>query len=69
VVEASLDLARKLHLTVVAEGVETVDEWQMLAELGCQQVQGFLVSAAVPGDQLLAAIADWHKPDGRTAKT
>jgi EAL domain-containing protein (putative c-di-GMP-specific phosphodiesterase class I) len=69
VVEASLDLARKLHLTVVAEGVETVDEWQMLAELGCQQVQGFLISAAVPGDRLLAAIADWHKPDGRTAKT
>jgi EAL domain-containing protein (putative c-di-GMP-specific phosphodiesterase class I)/FixJ family two-component response regulator len=69
VVEASLDLARKLHLTVVAEGVETVEEWQMLAELGCQQVQGFLISAAVPGDQLLAAIAAWHKPDGPIAKT
>ena len=41
----------------------------MLAELGCQQVQGFLISAAVPGDKLLAAIADWHKPDGRTAQT
>ena len=68
-VEASLDLARKLHLTVVAEGVETVEEWQMLAELGCQQVQGFLISAAVPGDQLLGAIADWNKSDGGGAKT
>ncbi|HEU4664853.1 MAG TPA: EAL domain-containing response regulator [Dokdonella sp.] len=63
VVEASLDLARKLHLTVVAEGVETVDEWQMLAELGCQQVQGFLVSAAVPGHALPGAIRDWHQPE------
>jgi EAL domain-containing protein (putative c-di-GMP-specific phosphodiesterase class I)/FixJ family two-component response regulator len=63
VVEASLDLARKLHLTVVAEGVETVEEWQMLAELGCQQVQGFLVSAAVPGPALPGAIRDWHQPE------
>ncbi len=63
VVETSLDLARKLHLIAVAEGVETVDEWQMLAELGCQFVQGFLISAAVPGERVLDAVADWHKPE------
>jgi EAL domain-containing protein (putative c-di-GMP-specific phosphodiesterase class I) len=63
VVEASLDLARKLQLTVVAEGVETVEEWQMLAELGCQQAQGFLIAPALPGDELLAAIRNWHQPD------
>jgi EAL domain-containing protein (putative c-di-GMP-specific phosphodiesterase class I)/ActR/RegA family two-component response regulator len=62
VVETSLDLARKLQLNVVAEGVESVEEWQMLAELGCQQVQGFLISPAIPGDRLAAAIADWRKP-------
>ncbi len=63
VVETSLDLARKLQLTVVAEGVETVEEWQMLAELGCQQAQGFLIAPALPGDELLAGIRDWHQPD------
>ena len=63
VVETSLDLARKLQLTAVAEGVETVDEWQMLAEFGCQLAQGFLISPAIPGEQLLASIEAWHAPD------
>lgn len=63
VVETSLDLARKLQLTVVAEGVETVEDWQMLAELGCQLAQGFLISPALPGADLLAGIAAWHRPE------
>lgn len=63
VVEASLELARKLQLTAVAEGVETVEEWQMLAELDCQLAQGFLISPALPGEQLLAGIADWRAPE------
>jgi len=60
VVETSLDLARKLQLTVVAEGVETVEEWQMLAELGCHQAQGFLISRALPGAELTAGIRAWQ---------
>jgi EAL domain-containing protein (putative c-di-GMP-specific phosphodiesterase class I)/AmiR/NasT family two-component response regulator len=63
VVETSLDLARKLQLTVVAEGVETVEEWQMLAELGCQQAQGYLISRAVPGNEVLACIRAWQHRD------
>lgn len=63
VVETSLDLARKLQLTVVAEGVETVEEWQMLAELGCQQAQGFLIAPALPGNELIATIRNWHHPE------
>ncbi len=52
VIEASLDLARKLDLDVVAEGVETVEEWQMLAELGCGLAQGNLIAQPVPGNEL-----------------
>jgi EAL domain-containing protein (putative c-di-GMP-specific phosphodiesterase class I) len=62
VVEASLGLARKLNLGVVAEGVETVDEWQMLADLGCTFAQGFLISRPVPGEQLADVIAHWRRP-------
>jgi EAL domain-containing protein (putative c-di-GMP-specific phosphodiesterase class I) len=61
-IETSVDLARKLQLQVVAEGVETEDEWQLLAQLGCDHAQGFLISAAVPGDELSAAIARWRAP-------
>ncbi len=61
-VEASLDLARKLSLTTVAEGVETVDDWQLLAELGCNVAQGWLIGRPVPGSELPAAIARWRRP-------
>jgi EAL domain-containing protein (putative c-di-GMP-specific phosphodiesterase class I) len=63
VIEASLDLARKLQLEVVAEGVETTDDWQMLAELGCGIAQGFLIAGPVPGEELAAAVARWRRPD------
>ena len=61
VVEASLELGRKLGLTTVAEGVRNVEEWQMLAELGCTRAQGELVGMAVPGGQLAAALQTWRR--------
>jgi EAL domain-containing protein (putative c-di-GMP-specific phosphodiesterase class I) len=47
VVEAMARLARDLRMTVVAEGVETVGEGQVLRDLGCDLLQGFLY--ALPG--------------------
>jgi EAL domain-containing protein (putative c-di-GMP-specific phosphodiesterase class I) len=63
VIEASLDLARKLELEVVAEGVETVEEWQMLADLHCGMAQGYLISAPVMGEDLAGVIQRWRRPD------
>jgi EAL domain-containing protein (putative c-di-GMP-specific phosphodiesterase class I)/CheY-like chemotaxis protein len=62
VVETSLELARKLDLGSVAEGVETLEEWQMLAELGCQLAQGFLIAPAVAGSVLPERLSHWRKP-------
>ena len=62
-IEASLDLARKLGLTVVAEGVETVEDWRLLAELGCGMAQGHLVAPPVPGEDLPAALGAWRRPE------
>jgi EAL domain-containing protein (putative c-di-GMP-specific phosphodiesterase class I)/DNA-binding NarL/FixJ family response regulator len=63
VVEASLDLARKLSLETVAEGVETTEDWQALAALGCDVAQGYLISPAVPGEELVATIGRWRRPN------
>ena len=63
VVEASLDLARKLGLDAVAEGVETIEDWQMLAELGCAIAQGRLIGDAVPGEELPAMLGRWRRPE------
>jgi EAL domain-containing protein (putative c-di-GMP-specific phosphodiesterase class I) len=62
VVEASLDLARKLQLETVAEGVETVEDWQMLAELGCGIAQGYLVGAPVAAEDLADSVRRWRRP-------
>jgi EAL domain-containing protein (putative c-di-GMP-specific phosphodiesterase class I)/AmiR/NasT family two-component response regulator len=63
VVEASLDLARKLNLGVVAEGVETTEDWRMLAELGCGVAQGYLIAHAVPGEVVADAVDRWRRAE------
>ena len=43
-VEAVVHLAQALELTVVAEGVETSDQYDALAALNCHRIQGFVIS-------------------------
>ncbi len=49
-VSTIISLAHSLKLTVVAEGVETEEQSRLLRLLGCDEMQGFLFSKAVPGD-------------------
>lgn len=48
IVRAIINLGHALDLTVVAEGVETQEQLQYLSALGCDLVQGFLFSKALP---------------------
>ncbi|UUY10320.1 EAL domain-containing response regulator [Pseudomonas sp. J452] len=50
--ESALDIARKLNLHVVAEGVETREDWMLLRNLGCGEAQGYFVAKPMPGDAL-----------------
>jgi len=47
IVRAIVALAKSLRITVVAEGVEEEAQLAFLREIGCEQVQGFLL--ALPG--------------------
>jgi EAL domain-containing protein (putative c-di-GMP-specific phosphodiesterase class I) len=53
IIQAVIELAHVLELNVVAEGVETEDQRRILAELGCDQMQGFLISRPVPEEKLI----------------
>lgn len=57
IVKSTVDLAHGLGMTVVAEGVETVDVFEALADLGCDTIQGYWVPRPLPFDDLLAFIA------------
>ncbi len=58
IVSASVTLADSLGLTVVAEGVETVDQLEYLHQLGCDYAQGYLLSKPVELDD---AHLLWHR--------
>lgn len=44
ILESSIDLAKKLNMYTVAEGVETKVELELVKELGCDQIQGFYIA-------------------------
>ncbi|MHB1764575.1 MAG: putative bifunctional diguanylate cyclase/phosphodiesterase [Gammaproteobacteria bacterium] len=52
IVDALIDLAHGLGLTVIAEGIEHVSELEALKETGCDWVQGFLFSKPIPWSEL-----------------
>jgi EAL domain-containing protein (putative c-di-GMP-specific phosphodiesterase class I)/FixJ family two-component response regulator len=50
-VESSLELARKLAIVAVAEGVESLAQWSLLLALGCELAQGHYISAPLGGTE------------------
>lgn len=55
--QSTIEMGKKLHLTTVAEGVENPSDWQLIRLLGCDVAQGFYVSKPIQGDGL----ANWLK--------
>ena len=54
IVQSIVDLAHGLGLTATAEGVETEEQLRVVHELGCDVVQGYLISPPLPPEKLKA---------------
>ena len=52
--EAVVSIGRSLDIDVVAEGVETPEQLQLLQHMGCDEIQGYLVSRPLPADEIPA---------------
>jgi len=52
IIRSAVEIGHSLGLTVVAEGVETQAAWDILAELGCDAAQGYLITRPLPARQL-----------------
>jgi EAL domain-containing protein (putative c-di-GMP-specific phosphodiesterase class I) len=48
---AIVSMGKARGLRVIAEGVETSEQRRLLTSFGCDEIQGFLISAALPADQ------------------
>ncbi len=57
IVKSTIDLAHNIGRLVVAEGVENRDTYVLLKRLGCDFLQGFYFSKALPYDELI----EWHE--------
>ncbi len=55
---AIVAMGHSLHMKVVAEGVETIEQAEFLLGLGCDEIQGYLISRPLPAEQFQAWLRD-----------
>lgn len=56
IVETIIDLAHRLHLTVIAEGVESEEQLKVLSRMNCEQVQGYYFSKPITKQEFIKYI-------------
>jgi len=59
--DASLRLGKQLSMTVVAEGVEDRNDWEMVKSSGCDLAQGYFIAHPMPAADIPGWIEDWDK--------
>jgi EAL domain-containing protein (putative c-di-GMP-specific phosphodiesterase class I) len=63
ILSSSLEMARKLGLKAVAEGVETRAHWNLLQSLGCDVAQGYFIAKPMEAGALEAWALQWRPPE------
>lgn len=53
ILQSAVEMGRRLGITTVAEGVETMEQLQLLRDMGCDLIQGFLFARPMPAGDLL----------------
>jgi EAL domain-containing protein (putative c-di-GMP-specific phosphodiesterase class I) len=61
ILRSALEMAERLGINTVAEGVETLEDWRLLQQLGCGVAQGYLIAKPMPGDVLVDWLKDYRR--------
>ena len=69
IVAATIEMGRALGMTVVAEGVETSQQLDVLKRLGCDYVQGFLFAKPEPAGAIFDRVREAYEADREVALT
>jgi len=64
ILESSIDLAKKLDMKTVAEGIETQEDWDLVKSLGCDIAQGYFIAKPMESKQLLEWQSNWNEVHG-----
>jgi EAL domain-containing protein (putative c-di-GMP-specific phosphodiesterase class I)/ActR/RegA family two-component response regulator len=60
ILEGSLEIARRMRMTSVAEGVETEDDWRLVRELGCDRAQGYFIGRPMHPEVFWDWLVGWE---------
>lgn len=63
IVDAIIQMAHRLNMKVVAEGAESVQQVELLNEMGCDYIQGYYYSKPLPMHELLEFLEFWEIED------
>lgn len=58
-VRSIITLGQNLDMSIIAEGVEQIEEAQMLKKMGCHYAQGFYFAKPVPEEDVIETVANW----------
>jgi EAL domain-containing protein (putative c-di-GMP-specific phosphodiesterase class I) len=61
ILKSSLDMAKNLKITAVAEGLETQEDWNLLRQLGCDLGQGYLIARPMESGAYPDWVRDWKQ--------
>jgi EAL domain-containing protein (putative c-di-GMP-specific phosphodiesterase class I) len=60
ILESSVQMGHALGISVVAEGAETQEDWDLLVAVGCDEVQGYFVARPMPAEDFIAWKTRWE---------
>lgn len=63
ILASSLEMAQKLRMKTVAEGVESQKDWDFLKELGCDIAQGYFIAKPMPADEFYDWALAWMQKE------
>ena len=63
IVDAIIALSRSVDINLVAEGVETVEQYQYLQNKGCREMQGYYISRPLPATKYTRWLQSYEVPE------
>jgi len=60
ILESSISMGKKMGISIVSEGVENEQDFELLRELGAEYVQGYFFSKPMPAGEVLDWVENWN---------